>query len=64
MRHCDNIDQGRGGQAAGEQGPGHGGEDVIRGVHGGADQGREAVQADGQGRGRIRHKECKSSVAY
>ena len=55
--------QGRGGQTAGEQGPGHRGEDVLRGVHGGADQGGEAVQTHGQGWRRIRHKECEQFAA-
>ena len=54
------VVQGRGGEAAGEQGAGHGRAAVLRGVHGRADQGREALQADGQGWGRIRHQKCKS----
>ena len=51
--------QGRGGEAAGEQGAGHGRAAVLRGVHGRADQGREALQADGQGWGRIRDQKRK-----
>ena len=53
------VVQGRGGEAAGEQGAGHGRAAVLRGVHGRADQGREALQADGQGWGRIRYQKRK-----
>ena len=51
--HCF---QRRGGEAAGEQGYRHWGEALLRAVHGGGDQGREAVQTDGQRRGWIRHQ--------
>ena len=37
-------------------------EVILRGVYGGGEQGRETLQAHGQGRRRLRHQECKHAT--
>ena len=37
-------------------------EVILRGVYGGGEQGRETLQAHGQGRRRLRHQECKHAA--